>query len=143
MQGKVTELNVSQPSYLTGFNRILQETPLAVWKSYFEWHLLNSYSPYLSAAFADESFAFKGSVLTGAKENMSREKRGVALTDRTLGEIMGKSYVEKYFPAERKLRTELMVRNFLLAFKESIELLDWMSPATKKEAQIKLAKISV
>lgn len=143
MQGKVTELNVSQPSYLTGFNRVLQETPLAVWKSYFEWHLLNSYSPYLSAAFADESFAFKGSVLTGAKENMSREKRGVALTDRTLGEIMGKSYVEKYFPAERKLRTELMVRNFLLAFKESIELLDWMSPATKKEAQIKLAKISV
>ena len=143
MLGKATAVNVSQPSYLSGFNGVLQNTPLAVWKSYFEWHLLNSFGPYLSPAFADESFAFKGKVLSGAKENMTREKRGVALADRTLGEIVGKSYVEKYFPAERKARTEAMVGNFLQAFRESIQTLDWMSPATKQEAQIKLSKISV
>lgn len=143
VHGKTSYLNVSQPSYLTGFNALLKKTPLALWKSYFEWHLLDSFSPYLSHAFVDESFAFKGTVLSGAKENMSREKRGVALTDRMLGESIGKSYVEKYFPAERKARTLAMVNNFLTAFKESIDVLDWMSPATKKEAQIKLSKISV
>jgi putative endopeptidase len=143
MQEKIKHLNVSQPSYLQGFNAVVKKTPLTAWKSYFEWHVLNSFAPYLASAFVDEDFAFKGKVLAGTKENMSREKRGVALTDRLLGESLGKLYVEKYFPAERKARTGAMVNNFLQAFKESIDSLDWMSPATKKEAQIKLSKMSV
>jgi predicted metalloendopeptidase len=36
-----------------------------------------------------------------------------------------------------------MVHNFMLAYKERIETLDWMSDETKKAAQAKLAKISV
>jgi predicted metalloendopeptidase len=36
-----------------------------------------------------------------------------------------------------------MVHNFLLAYKERIDTLDWMSDATKKQAQAKLAKIAV
>jgi predicted metalloendopeptidase len=35
---------------------------------------------------------------------------------------------------------EEMVKNLLAAMKQSIDTLDWMSPATKKEAQAKLAK---
>lgn len=143
MQDKVAFVNVRQPSYLSGFATVLENTPLSAWKSYFEWHLLNHYSAYLTPAFEAESFAFKGKVLTGASQNMTHEKRGVALTDNMLGEIVGKSYVERYFPAERKARTEGMVKNFLAAFKDSIESLDWMSDATKREAQIKLSKISV
>ena len=38
---------------------------------------------------------------------------------------------------------EQLVQNLLLAFKQSINTLDWMSPATKKEAQAKLAKSGV
>jgi predicted metalloendopeptidase len=55
---------------------------------------------------------------------------------------VGKLYVEKHFPAERKARMEVLVKNLLAAFKQSINTLDWMSPATKKEAQAKLAKIT-
>ena len=35
---------------------------------------------------------------------------------------------------------EVLVKNLLAAYKQSIETLDWMSPETKKEAQAKLAK---
>jgi putative endopeptidase len=55
--------------------------------------------------------------------------------------VVGKVYVQHYFPAERKQQVEEMVNNFLLAFKERIETLDWMSPDTKKQAQAKLAKM--
>jgi putative endopeptidase len=50
--------------------------------------------------------------------------------------------VAEYFPAERKARMEALVKNLLAAYKESIDKLDWMSPATKKEAQAKLAKFT-
>ena len=59
-----------------------------------------------------------------------------------LGEAVGKLYVQQHFPAERKARMDVMVKNLLAAFKQSIDTLDWMSPATRKEAQAKLAKFT-
>lgn len=138
-----SKLNVRQPSYLQGFTQILKNTPLTVWQSYFEWQLINSFAPYLSSALVAEDFAFKGAILSGAKENRSRQKLAIALVDHTLGESIGRSYVEKYFPPERKAQTTAMVGHFLTAFKQSIDGLEWMSAQTKKEAQIKLAKIKV
>ncbi|MBR7778458.1 M13 family metallopeptidase [Undibacterium rugosum] len=134
---------VQQPSYLRGLNTVLNKHSLASWKAYLRWQLLNTYSPHLSQAFIDENFAFRGTFLSGIKENRSAEKRAVALTDQMLGEAVGKLYVQRYFAPETKARTEKMVANFLAAFKASIEELDWMSPETKKQAQIKLSKISV
>ncbi|MBI1771380.1 MAG: hypothetical protein HYR68_03280 [Burkholderiales bacterium] len=143
MQGKVNELIVSQPSYIKGLDDNLNNFNLDAWKSYFTWHLISAYSPFLSSDFVNEDFSFKGATIAGIKENRTRDKRGVALTDQVLGEIGGKTYVEKYFSPEVKQRTEKMVGYFLEAFKQSIETLDWMSPETKKQAQIKLSKISV
>jgi len=141
--GKADQVLVQQPSYLSGFSHALKNFPLSTWKSYAEWQLLSAYSPYLSSAFANENFAFRGTTLAGIKVNRTREQRAVALTDQMLGEAVGKLYVEKYFAPETKVRTEKMVKYFLAAFKGSIDSLDWMSAETKKQAQIKLSKISV
>jgi predicted metalloendopeptidase len=76
------------------------------------------------------------------KEQEPRWKRGVGAVERSQGEALGKLYVQEYFPAERKARMEALVKNLLAAYKDSINKLDWMSPATKKEAQAKLAKFT-
>ncbi|MFL6676319.1 MAG: M13 family metallopeptidase, partial [Massilia sp.] len=131
---------VSQPSYLKGFAGIAAATPLDTWKTYLQAHLVENYANFLSKAFVDERFAFYGAALSGAKQLEPRWKRGVSTVQRSLGESVGKLYVEQYFPAERKARMEQMVKNLLAAMKQSINTLDWMSPATKKEAQTKLAK---
>ncbi len=138
-QGKLTSLMVSQPSYLTGFNKVLQETSLDTWKSYFRWHLLSSTASQLPKAFDEEHFAFYGTTLSGTPSQEVRWKRGVRLADAGLGESLGKLYVEKYFPAQSKAKMEKLVSNLLLAYKQSIDTLDWMSPETKKEAQAKLS----
>ena len=59
-----------------------------------------------------------------------------------MGEAVGKQYVQLHFPAERKARMEVLVKNLLEAYRQSIDTLDWMSPATKKEAQDKLSKFT-
>jgi len=142
-KGKIDSLIVSQPSYLAALDKLVAATPLAVWKSYFEFRLLSAYAPYLSQPFVDESFAFRGAVLSGAKVNRPLEKRAIAEINRNLSEVVGKAYVARHFPAERKQQVEEMARNFIAAFGEGIEKLDWMTPETKKQAQLKLSKISV
>jgi predicted metalloendopeptidase len=139
---KVNYVIVSQPSYLTGFNAVLEKTDLATWKTYFEWQLLREASPYLSKEFADANFDFYSTVLTGVTVQPPRWKQAVALVESNLGEALGKQYVAEYFPPERKERMDALVKNLLVAYKQSIDGLDWMSPATKLEAQAKLAKFT-
>jgi len=139
IKGKVDYLVVSQPSYLTGLNKILTSTPLSTWKAYFRWHLISNYAPYLSKNFSDESFAFYGTALRGIPEPEPRWKRAVRLEEGAVGELLGKLYVAQYFPPQHKARMEKMVGNLLIAYRTSIDTIDWMSPDTKKEAQAKLA----
>lgn len=136
---KITYVNVSQPSYLQAFAKLVQATPLDVWKTYFKWHLLKTSAHLLPQVFADEKFAFFGTTLNGSKAQEDRWKRGVRLVDGAMGESLGKLYVAQHFPPAYKAKMEKLVQNLLLAFKQNIDTLDWMSPATKKEAQLKLS----
>ncbi len=140
--GKATYVIVSQPTYLKGFAEISNKTSLDTWKAYLTMHLLDAYGSYLNKAFVDERFDFYGKTLSGVKEMEPRWKRGVGAIERSQGESLGKLYVAEYFPPERKARMEALVKNLLVAYKQSIDKLDWMSPATKKEAQAKLAKFT-
>ena len=142
ISGKASYVIVSQPTYLKGFAEVAGKTSLETWKAYLQMQLIDSYAGYLSKAFVDQRFAFHGTVLSGAPQNEPRWKRGVGAVERALGEAVGKLYVQEHFPAERKARMEALVQNLLTAFRQSIDTLDWMSPATKKEAQAKLAKFT-
>lgn len=142
VDGKIPSVVVSQPTYLAGFSKIVAKTPLPVWKEYLDWCLLRNAAPALSKPFVDESFAFYGTTLRGIPENRPRWKRAVAAVETSIGEGVGKLYVEKYFPPENKARMEALVKNLLEAYKQSIDGLDWMSADTKKEAQTKLAKFT-
>jgi predicted metalloendopeptidase len=72
-----------------------------------------------------------------------RWKRGVATVEATLGDAVGRIYVERYFKPEAKARMDALIRNLQAAFRAGIDELEWMSPETKKEAQAKLAKYSL
>ena len=133
------DVNVAEPRFLEEVDKQLLSVPLADWKTYLEWHLLDSAAPSLSDAFVQEDFAFNGAYLNGAKEPKPRWKRCAESTDNLLGEALGKKYVEKYFPPEARARMQDMVKNLRLAMGQTIERLDWMSVATKKRALEKLA----
>jgi putative endopeptidase len=134
-----SDVNVAEPRFMAEMDRQLANVPLADWKTYLEWQLLDSASPYLSDAFVEENFAFNGRFLAGAKELKPRWKRCAESADRLLGEALGRKYVEKYFPPQAKARMQELVGNLLAAMKETIEGLDWMSAPTKARALEKLS----
>ncbi|HAV5548451.1 TPA: M13 family peptidase [Acinetobacter baumannii] len=143
LKGKIDTIQVNQPDYFQGLNTIIQDTPLDIWKAYFKLHLINNFSPLLNSAFVDNKFDFYDKTLRDITEQEARWKRGVQLVDKVLGDGIGKLYVEKYFPAEKKQQMELLVQNLIRAYDQSITELDWMSPATKIQARKKLSHMSI
>jgi predicted metalloendopeptidase len=142
LSSKASYLIVGQPTYLKAFVSVSNKTSLDTWKAYLAMHLIDAYAGYLSKNFVDARFDFHSKTLAGIEELEPRWKRGVGAVERAQGEALGKLYVAQYFPPERKARMEALVKNLLAAYKQSIDKLDWMSPATKKEAQAKLAKFT-
>ncbi|WP_235840017.1 M13 family metallopeptidase [Derxia lacustris] len=135
----VAEVNAGQPSYLTAVAASFASVPLADWRDYLRWKAIAAYAPYLSRPFVDASFDFNGRQLSGTPENRPRWQRGVGLVDESLGEALGKVYVERYFPPENKRHMEALVANLLAAYADSIDSLDWMGPETRAAARRKLA----
>ncbi len=135
-------INVAQPSYFRSFGALASRTPLPVWKAYLRWHLVAEYAPYLPKAFVEQDFAFYGTAVRGVPQNEPRWKRGVALVDESIGEALGRQYVAKCFSADSKARMQKLVGNLLAVYQEDINTLDWMSAATRQQAEAKLAKLT-
>ena len=137
----IGSLVVMQPSYLDGLGGVLREVPLATWRAYLAYNLLSAYAPYLPAAFMTEDFVFEQHTLRGVPEIQPRWKRAVATVDRSISFALGRLYVERYFPPANKARADAMIAHLMAAYRQSIETLDWMGPATRREALEKLAAI--
>jgi putative endopeptidase len=131
---------VQQPSFFEGLGTILADFDVDAWKAWLKWHIISGAAPYLSDDFTNENFAFFGKTLSGTPELRERWKRAVSMIEGSLGEAVGKVYVQKYFPAEAKARMENLVANLIEAYRISINELAWMSPETKVKALEKLGK---
>ena len=139
---KAGDVIVAQPSFFKGIGALSAKAPLETWKAWLSAQVVIAEARLLSKAFVDANFEFFAKTLNGQQAQRPRWKRGVALVNGSLGEAVGKLYVDKYFPPEAKARMEKMIANLLEAYKQSITGLDWMTPETKKEALAKLAKFT-
>ena len=79
-------------------------------------------------------------MLSGTPELRERWKRGVALVEGSLGEAVGRVYVERHFSPVAKERMDALVANLIEAYRRSITDLDWMTEETKAQALDKLSK---
>lgn len=140
--GKQQEYVIRQPDYLDALAKLIVETPVNTWQHYLRWHLIDAAAEYLPRAFVDADFEFYGKKLRGVQEIRPRWKRAVSEINAAMGESVGKLYVERTFAPIAKTRMDEMVENLRQAFRESIDVLEWMSNETKAQAQQKLAKFT-
>jgi putative endopeptidase len=138
----LTESIVMMPSFFEGLSSVYSEQNLDALKTWLSWNVISSKAAYLSQDFVDERFSFYGTKLTGAPVNRARWKRAVDLVEGSLGEAVGKIYVEKYYPPEAKAKMDQLVDYLIQAYRESIQELAWMSDETKKKALVKLDKFT-
>jgi predicted metalloendopeptidase len=131
-------VDVGQPDFMKALDAQIVSTPLADWKVYFRWQLIDANAPYLSTPFVDENFAFFGTALGGAPQLRERWMRVISVLDADVGEALGQLYVRDAFPPEAKARALAMVTSILQALHERIQGLDWMDEPTRQAALRKL-----
>lgn len=139
---RVDSFIVTQPSFFKSFGVAVKEVPLAHWREYLRYKLIDAYAAYLPAKIVTIDFEFGGRVLSGTTELRPRWKRAIDAVENNIGDMLGRVYVEKHFPQEAKARVQVLVANLTKAYAAGIDQLEWMSAATKQQAHAKLAKFT-
>jgi predicted metalloendopeptidase len=140
---KVDTVIVSQPRYMAALQTIFKDNKVDDWKAYMRWMLLRGSAGELSTAIETANWEFYGKTLTGALKQRPRHEKALQVVNGTVGESLGKLYVEKMFPAEAKTKAFNMIKNVIRAYEIRINNLTWMSPETKLKAIEKLNKLTI
>ncbi|CAM3600133.1 M13 family metallopeptidase [Flavobacterium chungbukense] len=140
---KVNEVIVSEPKYMTALQTVFSENKVEQWKEYLKWDLLNGAASQLTTDLDQANFDFYSKTLRGAIKQLPAEERALNVVNGTVGEALGKLYVEKVFPAEAKTKAVDMIHNVITAYQNRINNLSWMSKDTKAKAIEKLNKITI
>jgi putative endopeptidase len=131
---------VHEPSFLSGFDSLWNNSDLDDLKLWARVSMICGSASMFSDDFNKTHFDFYGKILSGAKQQRDRWKRGVSLVNSICGEEVGREYVRMHFPESSKSKMQQLVDNIIEAYRVSISGSDWLSEATKAKALEKLSK---
>jgi len=134
---------VSEVKYMNALQGILAENNVSDWKAYLRWSAFNRAASYLTDDLEKANWDFYSKTLTGAKKQRPKDERALQTLNWTIGEALGKLYVDKKFPPEAKAKAEEMIQNVIKAYEKRINALEWMSEDTKEKAIEKLMAIKI
>ncbi|WP_028377245.1 M13 family metallopeptidase [Leeuwenhoekiella sp. MAR_2009_132] len=140
---EVDTVIVLQTQYMKSLQNVLTKTPLDDLKLLMRWATLNSWSDALTTELEYANWEFYSKTLNGTPKQKPADERALETVDNTLGEALGKLYVDKVFPPEAKAKAEAMIDNIKEAFRDRINNLEWMTDSTKLQAIDKLNKFTV
>jgi len=140
--GSFDEVVLREPSFIDGLKTLFVDDSLESWKDWLRWQVIRSNAAYLSTAFVEANFDFYGKTLTGTPEMRARWKRGVSLVEGSLGEAVGRTYVERHFKPAAKVAMDELVAYLVEAYRDSITNLTWMGAETRGRAIEKLEKFT-
>ena len=133
----MNDINVSTPEPMQAQARIfvtaLKKNP-DVLKAWLRTRLVAGTQAHLPAAYYDAGFDFFNKKVYGQQEPEPRWKRCVDTANGTVGEIVGKFYVEEMFPGDSKEKAEALIVGIQDAFEAGLPELDWMDDETRAAA---------
>jgi len=137
----LAELSLTPPSYFAALPGIVASVKPDVLRAYLQFHTLHTAADHLPSAFEQENFAFYGKALRGQKQIAPRWKRCVEITDRALGEILGRDFVAKRFGGKSREVALGMIRDIESSFAAGLPSLGWMDEPTRAQALGKMHAI--
>ena len=118
-------LVVWQPDAVKSSAALVDSQPLAAWLDYLRFHIIERHADVLPRRFAEE-------------QQTPRAQRAMQATQQAMSGAIGRMYAERHFPPETKVRAQAIVDNVVVAFRQRVEAVTWMSAASKKLALAKL-----
>jgi len=120
------------------FKYMLNHSNFLKYKSYIYYNIIKSKYKFCSKELDEEFFDFYLKKLGGQQKQKTEEKRCINIVNDYVDEIMGKLFINKFFPQQHKDNMDLLVKNILDIMKESLKNNDWLTSETKFKALNKL-----
>ena len=135
---------VGQPNSLPDRRQLLKTAPLADWKTYLRWHLINS-----TAALSERKFC--GRELCVQRHGPERRRPEPAALEaglagnrrRRSARVWGSFMSPQAFPPAAKARALTLVQNVKAALRTRLQSLDWIGEDTRRQALVKLDKMRI
>ena len=140
---KPNKIIVTNPYYIKQLNQLIVSMDITIWKNYLKWCIITTLAPYLNDKIININFEFYGKKISGIKQLKDISKQTIDQINNHLGEIVGRIYVEKYFPECSKNKVCEMIGYLQKELKKRILKLDWMCDSTKEIAIEKLNKFGI
>jgi putative endopeptidase len=139
--GTEVPVNAAVPGYLRTIDGLVRRTPLDAWRRYLRWQLIHVAAPELPRRFRLAEFGFYGRSLSGVKQPPPRATQCADLTNRDLGEAVGRAYVSRFFTSVTKQKVADLVDQLRRAMREDFGETTWWNPNTRWAALAKLEKL--
>lgn len=136
------KLLVTDVGYLEAAAKLFDDAHLDELKTVARLWLLVSVGSTLNRGFMDASIDFTLAYY-GVDARQSDEELAAQMVQGLLADYLGRAYAEAYFSEEAKADVEAMIRDFIAIYKQRIQALEWMSPATKAKAIAKLDAMQI
>lgn len=137
--GNLQTIVVRQTTAIQAEAQLFEQVPLQTWKDWMAFHFIRSNAQFLPHAFDEASFNFYQRTLAGVQQQRDRWKRGLGVLNGSLGEAVGRLYIERHFPPASRAQMTELVANLRGALNERLQRNPWMDEATRSEALTKLA----
>ncbi len=140
---KDDSVSLANTQLFTQLDTLVDTLTPEAWKAYLRYRVGAAMAPYLSKAWRDVDFDFRGNVLRGETAPPSRQQAVLDAINQAAGPILASEYVARYLPLATRARAEAIADGMREAMSRAIDGNTWMSPEAKAEAKAKLAQLKI
>jgi putative endopeptidase len=136
-------VSLSDPALFKQLDGMVTRIKPDQWKAYLRWRVGDAMAPYLSKAYRDAEFEFRGRVIRGETIAPARWEQTLDAINVAAGPMLGREYASKHLSADDRRQAALIVDKLREVQIEAVKRSTWMSADAKTEAQAKLAAMKI
>lgn len=136
-------VSLADPALFQQINTMIARLPAAQWKAYLRWRVGDSMAPYLSKAYRDAEFEFRGRLLRGLTIAPSRQDAVLDAINVAAGPMLGHEYANAYISRDVRRQAGIMVDQVRETQIAAVKRSTWLSAEAKAEAEAKLAAMKI
>ncbi len=136
-------VSMANPQLIAQLDAIVAAIKPEQWKAYLRYHVGAAMAPYLSKAWRDADFAFRGAVLRGLAAPPPRRDQVLDAINLAAGPMLGREYVARYLPEATRARATEIAAQVRDALDRGIDRNAWMSAEARAQAKAKLANLQI
>jgi putative endopeptidase len=128
-----SEFSVVHPAYFRALDRQLATVPIASWKVYLRWRLIDALAASLNRQIAQEDYRFNRQFWDDVSDE-PRWKRCIGATDDALSGLLSQAFGAKYLSPTVRPEVQTILDNIRGQIKVSLTAQTWMSNETRERA---------